>query len=493
MVEISELTRQNPWWVAKNSVEEDTRILDFERSSVKWIPRLKKYLALDKDAVYSLRGPRQVGKTTLIKLIIREELQKRKNTDIFYFTCDLVNSPLILKDLLESYHSWAQSQSTGRKLICLDEISQVKNWETAIKFFIDVYSLEKKTFILTGSSSFDLKHAVERLPGRKGELNVEQNHKVLLPMKFAEYVELRNPAAYAAVKQLGLAENEIRKKAFLEVIEGNYAKWITPLLPFQERFNALFDEYLLTGGVMSAVNQYVSHQEIRNTVYELYLQFFFGDLARLMREETTAKKILSSVIKHKGKPIGWTQISKETGIPSQLTVTQYCDILKNSFALNVYSALDLNRLTPKHRSDKKLQIPNPFFFHAFRSYVENPAGNYFRSAQQFVQTPEGKALLAEYVCGDHLSRLAYDFAPSDLFDQSASVFYAKNRKGETVDFMVRLGESFLPVEVKYQNQINAEDYRGLRNFKKGVLATKNTNNYADDYAVISLPLLLLFI
>lgn len=493
MVEISELSKQNPWWSDPNAIESDEKILDFETASVKWIPRLKKYLLLEKDVLYSLRGPRQVGKTTLAKMIIREELKKRKPTDIFYFTCDLVTSPNALKDILESYLDWAKRQSNDRKLIILDEISRVNEWEFALKHIIDVYSLRGKTFILTGSLSWHLKHSIERLPGRKGELTGEQNHKILLPMKFAEYVELRNQKLYSDVRTMGLADNNTRKNALLDFMSGNAEKWIDPLLPHQKMLDALFEEYLLTGGLMTAVNQFDSKKEIKNTVYELYLQFFFGDLARLMRDEMTATKILFAIIKHQGKPVGWNRIVKEMDIPSPITVAQYCNILQNLFALNIYNAFDQSSRLPKHRSEKKLQIPNPFFFHAFRGYAENPAGNYFREAQQFVQTSEGKALLAEFVCGDHLSRLSYNFAPSDLFDQSNSVFYSRTKKGEMVDFIVRIADKFLPVEVKYQNQINSEDYGSIKKFRHGILATKNTTASAGNYVAVPLPILLLFV
>jgi|GEM_PF-2731133 len=107
-----------------------------------------------------------------------------------------------------------------------------------------------------------------------------------------------------------------------------------------------------------------------------------------------------------------------------------------------------------------------------RTNIENPTGNYFRYAPQFVQTSEGKALLAESVCGDHLSRLSYNFAPSDLFDQTNSVFYVSTRKGETIDFIVGLSSELVPVEVKYQNKINNDDYNAIKKFKHGIIATK---------------------
>ena len=77
-MELLEIRKQNPWWENLNRIEEDPKIRDYETAIIKWTPRLKKYIFLDKNAVYSIRGPRQVGKTTLLKIIIRELLQKNK-------------------------------------------------------------------------------------------------------------------------------------------------------------------------------------------------------------------------------------------------------------------------------------------------------------------------------------------------------------------------------------------------------------------------------
>ncbi|MFH1588018.1 MAG: ATP-binding protein [Candidatus Diapherotrites archaeon] len=493
MVEFDVLAKQNPWWADAGAIEGDYKVKEFNASAVKWLPRIKKHLNLNADVLYSLRGPRQVGKTTLAKNIIREELKKRKPYEIFYFTCDLVSSSVELKDILEAYLVWAQRQGSERKLIILDEISRVKEWEFALKHVLDVFSPEGKTFILTGSSSWDLKHGIERLPGRKGELSGEQNHKILLPMKFAEYVETLDRETFAKISAIGLNDNAVRKTAFRDLIQGNSHKWIDKLLPFQDKLDALFDDYLLTGGLMPAVNQFHAKKEISNSVYELYLQFFFGDLAKMMREETTAKKILSAVIKHQGKPVGWARIAKKTDIKTPLTVIQYADVLHNLFALNIYNAFDQNNRMPRHRSEKKLQIPNPFFFHAFRGYAENPSGNYFNYAMQFIQSGEGKAFLAESVCGDHLSRLSYNFAPSDLFDQRNMVFYVRTAKGEAIDFIVRLENEFIPVEIKYQNQINSHDFNAIKKFRHGIIASKKTFEADGRHIAIPLPLLLQFI
>lgn len=56
------------------------------------------------DAVYSLRGPRQVGKTTLLKLEIKRLLEAgvpAKN--VFYYSFDLESSPRDVADIMGEY------------------------------------------------------------------------------------------------------------------------------------------------------------------------------------------------------------------------------------------------------------------------------------------------------------------------------------------------------------------------------------------------------
>ena len=213
-MDILELRKQNPWWENQARIEEDPKIRDYENASVKWTPRLKKYLFLDKNVVYSIRGPRQVGKTTLLKVIIRELLQKSEVINILYFACDLLKDNFALMDLLDTYLNWVRTQNQDRIYIFLDEISAVKEWQKAIKQFVDLHGNKNVTIILTGSHTLDIKNSTERLPGRVGEKEHVPTHKILLPMKFAEYVQMRNPELYKQVQELKLDIAEERTKQF---------------------------------------------------------------------------------------------------------------------------------------------------------------------------------------------------------------------------------------------------------------------------------------
>src|SRR3989344_7125805 len=101
-MEITGIAVQNPWWADKEAINEDAKIKEFLTATVKWRPRIIKYMPLDRDVIYSVRGPRQVGKTTLVKITIKNLLDKNTNPiNILYYACDLIRTPEILHELLE--------------------------------------------------------------------------------------------------------------------------------------------------------------------------------------------------------------------------------------------------------------------------------------------------------------------------------------------------------------------------------------------------------
>ncbi|MBI1658343.1 MAG: ATP-binding protein [Thaumarchaeota archaeon] len=70
----ADLAEDNPWWSDPTSIRRDMKIVDLDNSIVDWKPRIAHTFDFSKDLVYSLRGPRQVGKTTLIKLQIKQKM-----------------------------------------------------------------------------------------------------------------------------------------------------------------------------------------------------------------------------------------------------------------------------------------------------------------------------------------------------------------------------------------------------------------------------------
>jgi len=125
--DISQLAEQNPWWIDKNNIQKDYQILSLTKLKFQWDPKIKYYLKLNQDVIYSIRGPRQVGKTTLIKVIIQDLLlnKKVKPENIFFWSCE-INDLKELNQILQTYFDWRLSSANDRKYIFLDEICAVK-------------------------------------------------------------------------------------------------------------------------------------------------------------------------------------------------------------------------------------------------------------------------------------------------------------------------------------------------------------------------------
>ena len=110
---------------------------------------------------------------------------------------------------------------------------------------------------------------------------------------------------------------------------------------------------------------------------------------------------------------------------------------------------------------------------------------------------ENKSKLVECIVSNHLSRFMFNLYPSSLFDPSNYVFYWKNKKKE-LDFAIELDGKFLPIEVKYSDNIQKDDARGIYDFMKtgrshdfGIITSRNRLEVGKRYVVVPLGILLL--
>ena len=111
-----------------------------------------------------------------------------------------------------------------------------------------------------------------------------------------------------------------------------------------------------------------------------------------------------------------------------------------------------------------------------------------------------KSNIVEQVASDHAIRLAFNLASKKTgFEYQSSVFYWKSKNDREVDFVIRDGDSLIPIEVKYQNDIKRDDYYGLIDFKKvtktknSIILTKNDLRVENEATLIPISLFLLLI
>jgi len=494
---ISDLSYWNNWWKRTEAIHEDKNIRDWSLSTFKWEPRLDKTIE-DEEVIYVLRGPRRVGKTTLLKLRI-ERLLKRGVTpeNIFYYPCDALETPKQLTTLIDSYLS--DIRKTGKwTYLFIDEVSMLKDWQRAIKLLIDAGRFKDCTVILTGSHSIDLRKGSESLAGRRGQiekLRYGTPDKILLSAKFSEYVETLQPILSHKIQELWLLSVERRKRMILELARGRIPTELKKLAMFSKELGVLFEKYLVTGGIAPAIHEYTSTRNISNDTYGTFVHFVVRDICRWGQDENYARQILRRVIETLASHVSWNSLKDDTEIQDHKTVGTYVKVLKDSFVIAYFYQLNIQKESAYYKKEKKAYFQDPFIFHACRSWVYGKDG--YESSLEFLSKTENKSKLVEGIVSNHISRFMFSQHPSSLFDPSNYVFYWENKNKE-VDFMFELDGKFLPIEVKYSDNIQKDDARGISEFIKtgrshdfGIITSRNRLEIGERYIVIPLSILLL--
>lgn len=369
------MERLNPWWKGREGLEEDEDYRKWVESKVKWVPSLLGDLELKPFSLHFLFGPRQVGKTTLLKLLIRELLDKGVNPKaIFYYRCDTLSDFKELDKILEEYAKIKKREKITTSYVFLDEVTFPKEWFRAIKFRIDLGEVKNDVLLLTGSLSMLAKREVETFPGRRGF----GRDYVLHPLSFREFVKVYNPSLHAKLEALDrLSEEEIKIKCF-------------KLAPWKHELNEAFESYLECGGFPLAVKSFLERGKVSEEAKSAYLSAFLFDLAKLRRSDEIAKRVLRAVIEKLSSPVSLNSISKEFEIKSHKTVFHYLNLFENLYVLkNVYYT-DPNKVLEVYSKERKIHLTDPFLYTVFSDWC--------------LITPPEKAKVVESVVASHLAR-----------------------------------------------------------------------------------------
>lgn len=243
------------------------------------IPRVLKEQIIKKlepKKVVVLYGPRQVGKTTLVKEILSE----LDVDDYMYVTGedrDVTN--------------WLGSQSLetlksnigGKKLLVIDEAQKINGIGLNLKLIVD--NIEDIKVIATGSSSFDLSNQIgEPLVGRKYQF-------VMYP-----------------VSQLELKEPEYKSKAKLlgKIIYGSYPEVLT----------------------------HDNSDDKKKILKEIVDGYLFKDLLEYDEIKKSQKiiDILKLIAFQIGKEVSLNEIGKQVSLDLR-TVEKYLDLLEKVFVV----------------------------------------------------------------------------------------------------------------------------------------------------------------
>lgn len=236
-----------------------------------------------------LYGPRQVGKTTLLKKIISQ-----LNVPYLLLNGD---EPDVRNNFLNITSTQLRLMIGNAKVVIIDEAQRIENIGICLKLIID--QIDGVQVIATGSSAFELSNKInEPLTGRKIEFN-------LYPMA---YDELKTHFGY------------LEETRYLE-------------------------HRLIYGSYPAIINNIGSEKELLLSLSDSYL---YKDLLAYdgIKKPSVLVKLLSALAFQIGQEVSYNEISQLVGADKN-TVEKYIDLLEKAyviFKLNAFSRNVRNEL-----------------------------------------------------------------------------------------------------------------------------------------------------
>ena len=424
---LDRIIKQSPWLLDPMNIKQDvhlSRLNDFPL-----IYHEKQFLDHKfADGVYIVTGPRQIGKSTHLKLLIQQLINEKNHHNFLYFNCDLLDKKQDVVELVETYLT--EYPAKTRRYLLLDEITSVKGSFLAIKFLIDSGHYKNLTYVLTGSNTINIKKTGEYLPGRRGK-GIDFHFS---PLSFKSFIHLLYPD-----RKFHLSLNSSEKDS----IELSRA------LSLEKQF----ENYLITGGFPRVINEFYLHKTITDDIFTIYRTWLTSEIAKSDKREYIAKLILERCLISLGSDISYNAFAQDSGVGSHNTIYDYIDFFESTYVLSQIYNFDLNQKKVNYRKNKKIYFNDPFIYAVIEAWLSGKP----RQTFDYLKPPTTRSQLIENLVYLKLKEKYHDI-----------YFY---REQNEIDFVV----NDLLLEVKYQNKIIKEDYKGLIKYPyQRLLITKNT-------------------
>ncbi len=476
----------NPWWEGKPG-----RVLpDFRRWAFE---KVKQGLTRGLAPITVVRGPRQVGKSTLQDQLIAHLLESERVAPnrVLKVQFDDLKELVKIELPVRTLAWWFENRILGCTFneaahagepayLLLDEVQNLTEWASELKSLVDTNTLR---VLVTGSSALRIEAGRDSLAGRISTidlgplllreiaaLGLSTSIPALLPDNGIE--ALREKRSWSELQVLGLTHRAARNAAFERWSQrGGYPR-------AQERYESPWPEVAdnLVETVVERAIQHDLRQGVRGRKRDESLLKEVFKLACRYTGQTPKQSVFVADIKTSlDANIGWQRVQA------------YLRFLEGAMLVRLVDPLEL-RLKRKRGSSKICLCD-----HGLRA-----------AWLQEVIPLEPAALDANPHLSDLAGRIAegavgYFFAGIPHLDLA---HFPERGPEPEVDFVLTIGDRRIPIEVKYRKRIDPhQDTRGLRAFIEkssynapfGVLVTQGDDVVIDDPRIVpvSLPSLLL--
>lgn len=436
MIDYQLLVIQNPWWGSKELIVNDPKLKEFQQAAIKHYPHQVLDLLLEPSAINIVSGPRQTGKSTALKLLIQQLIEKQPAETIFYFNCDALANKQELINLVLSFFDQLKNRygESTNNYIFLDEISSVPDWSYGVKWLADSGLLRRSKIILTGSSSINLKKSGEFLPGRRqGGQDI-----AFLPIDFFTYLKLL------------ITRINIEPASSFEELRRLAQQLQTTGISIQKFYN----DFLLTGGFLKVIDRFWKKESLSEVV-EIYQSTIKSELAKFGKKEIHARAILNKIVRSLTAETSYVNIAEESELGSKNTASDYLNFFADAFLLKEVFFYEIAQKRVVIKKNKKFYPTDPFILWMFQVLIS--ASNQIELFyQKYMTTPLD-------------SQLAELFVASELYKKRLDFYFFKNQS--ELDFYLPTRE--IGIEVKYKDRIIRDDMVGLRPAKRKLLVSKN--------------------
>ena len=448
MTYLERLIEHSPWWTEPEWARDDRSLKSVRLSkfSFRHLSReLRRPENLPPGSVSIVRGPRQVGKTTELKLLVEDLLSAGiPPRNIAYYPCDDIIHFRELMDMIKTFAEAVRLQG-GCGYLMLDEITAVKDWTRAVKSLVDAGALGNIYLLLTGSSAVEIKRGYERMPGRRGH----GFDLAFLPMSFADFCRAFNLI--------------LPRVAFTDILtdESSFRMYEVEIAGNKNKLDEILKNYLHWGGFPMVVADLIRSGSVTEQTMEVYRSVLLSEFEKQRRKVSLILSLMRKLYTVLGNPVSYNSLTQDTGCRSNAVVQDYLEIFNAAFLGFVLPCIDLAHRRPYPKREKKFYAIDPIIW----KVVADGAG----------LSSVHEAILAEHAVGIHLVRpLADKWADLGSLE---GLYYFRSRKGNEVDFVHFITPNRQPfgVEVKYQSRISGWDEQSIsKGIGQGVLVTRDS-------------------
>lgn len=365
---------------------------------------------LRREEIAFLIGPRQAGKTTIMK-ILQAELEAAGEKTL-YLSLDYDGDRGHFASQQSLLRKVTLEIGAGPGFVFIDEIQRRDDAGLFLKGLQDMATPYR--FIVSGSGSVDLKARIrESMVGRKRVYEV-------YPLSLREFINFRTGYRYVD-----------RLPDFLDVEKDRAAE--------------LLLEYLNFGGYPRVVLE-VEAREKRRVMDDIHQSYLTKDIASLLNVEKIEAygQLLKTLADQTGKIITYAELATTLGI-SLPTLKNYCWYAEETYILQ--------RITPFFRNIRSeiSKAPSVYFSDlGFRNFALGVMGH--------LQRPDD--------LGFAFQNLVYLVLREKLGWSGARIHFWRTTAKTEIDFVIESGRRLIPVEVKYREMAKPAVPRALDGFSE---------------------------